>query len=107
MPGSRNPPHSTKERAARAVQLENDTAALHLVRQAAGIEVRAAKLAAVGNVAAAAVLARATTYRAVAARLVLARRPASLGVPQWLQAAGITVTVTPSPIPHITQKAAE
>ena len=69
---------------ARAVQLDHDQAALHLVRQAARIEAAAARAVAAGRPGnEPARHNRVAAYRRAAVRLVMENRPPSLGVPRW------------------------
>ena len=86
MPGRRNPPLTARQQQARAVQAEYDMAALFLIRRAAEIEASAAKAMAAGSPGnETARHARVAAYRNAAVRLVLHKRPASLGVPGWLE----------------------
>jgi len=78
-------PYSPAEVQARAVQLENDQAALFLVRRAIQLEATASRAGDAGNMTGARnKMQQARTFRAVAGRLVLKDRPPSLGVPAWL-----------------------
>ena len=80
-------PFTPAEVQARAVQLENDQAALFLVRRAIQLEATASRAGDSGNMTGARTrMGQARVLRAAAGRLVLADRPPSLGVPLWLKA---------------------
>ena len=80
-------PFTPAEVQARAIQLENDAAALFLVRRSIQLEAAASRAGDAGNMTGARnKMGQARAYRAAASRLVLAERPPSLSVPLWLEA---------------------
>jgi len=79
-------PFTPAEVQARAVQLENDQAALFLVRRAIQLEGAASRAGDAGNMTSAKnKMQQARTFCTVAGRLVLKDRPPSLGRPPWLE----------------------
>lgn len=78
-------PYTPAEVQGRTMQLQNDQAALFLVRRAIQFEATASRAGDGGNMTGARnKMEQARTFRAVAGRLVLKDRPPSLGVPAWL-----------------------